>query len=405
MHWTKVRMVTILVMALFATRIAMPSPQQNSKALTNTDIIKMTKAGLGESTILALIQASPANFDVTPEALIAMKSAGVTQNVISTVVAAATNKSGSSTTSPAGAAASSMPTPAQVPESQARPQVPDQARTLNRSLAANPASAVAPGPTAATAMTVPSAAAATSATREPSVIMLPTSATSGSTDSINLSLEKTQLSQTKTKASSLGGLANDSVTTQALQTGVNTVAWEGMMHSGGSIAGGVAASEAGGIFGLAMLRRKPTVTYLWAIQGASSATRANSNEPRFWVNFAGWMYVTLDDFEPVIVKLTPTPPPNVWRLVGASQGKEDAYSSSSVDWQAFSNFVQDLAPTQVRKISHGVFELFASQPLEPGEYGIVLRPVSKTMKFSGADVARNQGNGKVFNSVWTFEVK
>ena len=401
MHWTKIRIVTILVMALFVAKIGMPSTQQNSKALTNTDIIKMTKAGLTESTILAVIQASPANFEVTPEALIVMKTAGVTQNVISAVVAAATNKSGSSTTSPAGAAASSMPTPAQVPGSQTWPQVAGQAKTPNPSPASNHASAVPPGFTT----TPPLAASATSPTNEPSVVMLPARASLGSADSINLPLEKTQLSQTKTKASSLGGLANDSVTTQALQTGVNTVAWEGMMHSGGSIAGGVAASEAGGLFGLAMLHHKPTVTYLWAVQGASSATRANSNQPRFSVDFAGWMYVALANFEPVIVKLTPTPPPNVWRLVGASQGKEDAYSSSSVDWQAFSNFVQDPAPTQVKKISPGIFEISATIPLEAGEYGIVLRPISKTMKFAGADVARNQGNGKVFNSVWTFEVK
>jgi len=250
-----------------------------------------------------------------------------------------------------------------------------------------------------------SAAAATSSGREPSVVMLPTSSSSGPTDSIPLPLEKTQLSQTKTKASSLGGLANDSMTTQALQMSANTLAIQGMTHGGGSMLGGIVAGEAGSVLGSAMLHRKPTVTYLWAVQGASSAIRANSNQPRFWVDFAGWMYVSLDDFEPVIVKLTPTPPPTAWRLVGASQGKEDAYSSSAVDWQAFSNFVEDPAPTRAKKISPGVFEISASMPLEAGEYGIVLRPISKTMKFSGADVARNQGNGKVFNSVWAFEVK
>jgi serine/threonine protein kinase len=37
--------------------------------------------------------------------------------------------------------------------------------------------------------------------------------------------------------------------------------------------------------------------------------------------------------------------------------------------------------------------------------GTTLRSISKTMKFSGADIARNQGNGKVFDSVWTFTVK
>lgn len=182
------------------------------------------------------------------------------------------------------------------------------------------------------------------------------------------------------------------------------VAWQGAVHSG-ALAGGIAAAEMGGIFGSALSHRKTTVTYLWAVQGASSATQANSDRPRFSVNFAGWMYVTLDDFKPVIVKLTPTPPPSVWRLVGASQGKADAYSNSSVDWQVFSNFMQDPAPSWVKKISPGVYEISASQPLESGDYGIVLRPISKNMKFSGADVARNQGNGKAFNSVWTFHVR
>src|SRR5262249_11326795 len=127
-----------------------------------------------------------------------------------------------------------------------------------------------------------SAAAATSSGREPSVVMLPTSSSSGPTDSIPLPLEKTQLSQTKPKASSLGGLANDSMTTQALQMSANTLAIQGMTHGGGSMLGGIAAGEAGSVLGSAMLHRKPTVTYLWAVQGASSAIRANSNQPRFW---------------------------------------------------------------------------------------------------------------------------
>src|SRR5262249_55978760 len=157
----------LLVLALFAAKIAMPAPQQNARALNDIDIINMTKSGLAESTILAVIQASPTNFDVTPEALVAMRNAGVTQSVISTVVAAATNKSRSSTPELAGAAASSMPAPARVPASQAWPGT----------------------------------AAATSTTREPSVVMLPISASSGSIDPVSLPLEKTQLSQTKGKAS------------------------------------------------------------------------------------------------------------------------------------------------------------------------------------------------------------
>ncbi len=376
--------------------------QQQTKTLTNSDIIKMATSGLAESTILAVMQVSPANYDASPDALIAMKSAGVTQNVLNAVVAAAANKSNSPATPPTADTA----TPASAPGSQSWPPT-GQAATANPNPPPQHASTPSPGPPS-NSLSPPSAATVASASKEPSVVMLPVSAPPGSAAAqaaINLPLEKTQLSQTKSKASSLGGLANDSVTTQALLAGVNTVAWDGMTHSGGSMAGGIATSQAAGIFGSAMSHRKATVTYLWAIPGPSSPTQATSNQPKFSVNFAGWMYVSLDDFEPVIVKLTPTPPPNAWRLVGASQGKENAYSSSSVDWQTFSNFLQDQAPTQVKKISPGIYEVSASMPLEAGEYGIVLRPISKTMKFSGADVARNQGNGKVLNSVWTFEVK
>ncbi len=415
MYWTRLRVVALVAMLLFAAKIAMPSAQQSSKALTNSDVIKMTKSGLAESTILAVIQASPSNFDVSPDALIAMKNAGVSQSLIAAVVTAGTNKPGSpaATPAPATTATNGTPAPAATPGSQVWPPPAGQAGNQNAAPPAKQPSPVAPSSAAS-----PSAAGATKPTNAapssssptpntPAVVMLPAGGSAGSGNSgdpVTLPLEKTQLSQTKTKSSSLAGLANDSMTGQALQTGVNTVAWEGAVHSG-STTSSIASSEAGNVFSSAMSHRKTTVTYLWAVQGASSATQANSNQPRFSVNFAGWMYVTLDDFEPVIVKLTPIPPPSSWRLVGASQGKEDAYSNSAVDWQAFSNFMQDPAPTQVKKISSGVYEVSAAQPLEAGEYGIVLRPISKTMKFSGADVARNQGNGKVFNSVWTFEVK
>lgn len=330
---------------------------------------------------------------MSPDALIIMKSAGVAPDVIEAVVKAASSKS----QSPSVAPSSSLPaeTAPAAPGSQSWPPSPQAAKQKSSA-----------SPTIAVTSAQPSSANPSTESKEPSVVLLPASAPIGSAApkaGIALSLEKTQLAQTKTRASSLGGLAGDSVTTQALESGANTAAWEAATHSGGSMGGEIAAGQAGGILGSVMSRRKSTVTYLWAVPGPNSPTLATSNQPRFSVNFSEWMYVNLDQFEPVIVKLTPTP--NLWRLVGASRGKENAFSSSAVDWQAFSNFLQDPAPTEVKRISPGIFEVSAAKPLEPGQYGIVLRPISKTMKFSGADVARNQGNGKVFNSVWSFEVK
>lgn len=52
-------------------------------AMTNADVIDMTKAGLGEAVILAAIQqAARKAFDTSAKALVALKQAGVTDNVL-----------------------------------------------------------------------------------------------------------------------------------------------------------------------------------------------------------------------------------------------------------------------------------------------------------------------------------
>ena len=50
--------------------------------LTNDAVIKMTKAGLGEEIILGSIKAQAGQFSTTPDDLIALKSAGVSDKVI-----------------------------------------------------------------------------------------------------------------------------------------------------------------------------------------------------------------------------------------------------------------------------------------------------------------------------------
>jgi hypothetical protein len=105
--------------------------------------------------------------------------------------------------------------------------------------------------------------------KEPSVELMPPSAPPGyaaSLATIRLPIEKTQLTQTKTKASSLGGLAGDSVTTRALESGANTAGTEGLLHSS-SMLGGAAAAQAGGLLGSVISRHKASVTYLWAVSG------------------------------------------------------------------------------------------------------------------------------------------
>jgi len=55
-------------------------------------------------------------------------------------------------------------------------------------------------------------------------------------------------------------------------------------------------------------------------------------------------------------------------------------------------------------LNPGQFRLSTVSQLPAGEYAVVLRPTSKSKKFSGADVVRAQGDGLMFDAVWTFHI-
>jgi hypothetical protein len=321
--------------------------QQANKPLTNDDIITMTKNHLPEGVIVNAIQANETQFDVSANGLIALQKAGISQKVMDAMLSAQASKR-TSGTSPGNA----------------------------------PAAAATPGAGTAAAPGQPTVSLVQGSAKQP------------------VTLEKTQIAQTKTKASSLGALATDSAVNQALQVGVQQVAWSAAASSG-SYAGASAIGAAGNVMGGIMGKRKPTLTYVWALPSPKSATIAPSNTPSFDINYAGIPGVNADEFEPAIVKLVSTQ--NNWRLVGANEAKQD--TAQGMNWEVYSSFVEQRVPAQVQKSESGKAHVSPSAALAAGEYGIVLRPVNKSKKFSGSDISQNQGEGVLFNSVWSFSVK
>ncbi len=359
MRRATVRLTLFLAIAQFLATAATALPQQEQKPLTNDDVVKMVKGGLAESTIVSAIQASATNFDISPDALISLKGAGVTQPVLDAMIASESNKRTSGSRLSTG-----MPNP---------------------------------GGAAGTVGALPSPF---------HVDLLPSTPAPGTMASqvaLPMTAEKTQLAETKTKATSLGGLAGDSGLNQGLQAGVSTATWEAASHTGSVVAGmGILSAE--GLAGSLLHHRNSTLTYVWAVPGANSSNvNVPSQGANFGIGFAGVSGVNSDEYEPAIVKLTSTR--NNWRLVGATQGKENARSSSALDWQVYSDFVEDRVPVQSRKLGPGQYEISPTGTLAPGEYGVVLRPLSKAKNFSGSDVAGNLGDGLIFNSIWSFEIK
>lgn len=242
--------------------------------------------------------------------------------------------------------------------------------------------------------TVPPAAPA-SKSRKPRVMVIQ------GNSSQELPLEKTQLAETKTKPSSMKSLAADSAVTQGIQAGINTAAYSAATHINSSV-GGSMVQQGGSIFSGMMSHRTPTVTYVWGVPGPASSNVLQTVSPRFEVDFSRAIGVNADEYEPALVKLTPAQ--STCRIAGATQGKADVRSSPAADWQIYSHFLEERVATHAEKLASGKYKISPASELQPGEYGVVLRPGSKDKKFAGGDVARAQGDGLMFDAIWTFQV-
>lgn len=69
----KVFLAVAMLLASFAASAA---------PMTNDDVIKLVKAGLGEATVLQAIDAAEPAFDTSPDGLVKLKGAGVSDGVI-----------------------------------------------------------------------------------------------------------------------------------------------------------------------------------------------------------------------------------------------------------------------------------------------------------------------------------
>jgi hypothetical protein len=196
-------------------------------------------------------------------------------------------------------------------------------------------------------------------------------------------------------------LAGDSAVTQAMQSGINTAAYSAASHMNSAI-GNSAVQQAGGVFSSVLSHRAPTVTYVWGVPSPASTNVLQTVSPSFAVDFSRAIGIKAEDYEPAIVKLTPAQ--NTCRIVGATQGKADERSSPAADWQMYSHFLEERVATHAEKLSTGKYNLSPASELQPGEYGVVLRPISKEKRFSGGDVARAQGDGLMFDALWTFQI-
>jgi hypothetical protein len=81
------------------------------QALTNADVLKLVKSGLADETILLLIKQQPTQFDTSPDALVQLKKEGLSDQLLSAMIAATPFRLAKPAPSPDGSLAASTSGP------------------------------------------------------------------------------------------------------------------------------------------------------------------------------------------------------------------------------------------------------------------------------------------------------
>lgn len=96
------------------------------QSMSNDSVIKMVKAGLSDDVVVSTINASPGQYMTTPDALIALKQAGVDDRVIAAVIAKASSAPLAPADVDAGAPAQANPSTIPTQNSTQQPETPPQ---------------------------------------------------------------------------------------------------------------------------------------------------------------------------------------------------------------------------------------------------------------------------------------
>jgi len=75
------RALIIFALVLLATGVA-AGQSENSAPLTNAAIVKLVRGGFKEKTIISIVSARPAAYDLSPDRMIELKKSGVSEKII-----------------------------------------------------------------------------------------------------------------------------------------------------------------------------------------------------------------------------------------------------------------------------------------------------------------------------------
>lgn len=394
--------------------------QQARPALNNDDVIKMVKGGLSDATILHAMASAETRFDVSVDALLALKQAGVSDTLIDAMLSAEQKKK----TPPLAAA---VPSPEQTPAAeapasnapsdpmsqqmaqmgftpdmmarmpaQARQQIMSQISKMSPQQRQQMMSMMSSGGMSGGAMPFGGMSGAGAMGMggsmnigSPMGVLPKITLLAGANHKL-MGSSMAQMAESKTKGGggpSAGGTMLKSFATQGLSFAALTA---GGMFAGPAM--GIVSGLMGGFGHHGM----PTTTYIWALPGRNSSYAMPTTTPKFDLEFGEIVGLDPDAFEPVLVQLVQTS--DNYRLVGATKSKMDYSGTSSPQ-----NMIdEERVKVKTTGLGRGRVQIEAASPLPVGEYAVVVRPTKANKPKKGE--SQSDAEQAVFYSVWDFSV-
>lgn len=389
----KTRSLLLICNLFLMAALSAQEAQTDKKILKNADIILLVQHHFDDDTLLKLIEISDTDFDISADSMLALKNQGVSPAVRRAMIEAVQRKklaAAAPTANPAVAASVLSPNPANAntpalaargPGASTDPLSGLNATGINpQQLAGLQAQMAAMGLGGGFSMS------SYSPEQMPHVFLL-------AQPKQQISPSTAEMAQTNFKSGnpSAGGTILRSLAIQGLSFGAMAAGPAGMMA--------MSAFSMGSGFMPGFRPGRPSLTYVWGLPGRKSSRVLSDLNPRFELSYGEIPGVDPDGYEPALVKLFPTK--DNYRLVGATRTKMDNKNMMSGMGPENGQWVsEERWPAHLDKEERGFYVLGVDQPLEPGEYAVVLRPV----KGYKATPSGFGGAAQVFYSVWDFSV-
>jgi hypothetical protein len=205
-----------------------------------------------------------------------------------------------------------------------------------------------------------------------------------------------QIANTKTSGDGMPGAGSQA---SGMLMGLGRQALSFGAIGGGMFAGpaaGMATGMVGGLGGMGHHHGPPKVTYVWALPGRQSATAITSNKPRFEMSFGSLLGIDPDAYEPQLIKLVSSK--DNWRLVGATKTM-----MGQLGTEAYEKITESRIAVKSQRLARGQVQFESKQPLDGGEYAVVLRAIHPGKRAEGS-----LGGGaetSIFFAVWDFSIR